>query len=302
MDSCYEAIPGDTRTALFRIDVIEIPVNNPSASRIVKSPTVFADPETGALGGLWTGGDHGDDTQDTSRTEECHDITVFPSANLAAGACSGNGILFDISDPYNPKRLDVVTDTGFAYWHSATFNNDGTKVIFTDEWGGGGRPRCRAWDPLTWGADAIYDIVDGKLIFQSHYKMPAPQKETENCVAHNGSIVPVQGRDIFVQAWYQGGLSLIDFTDSKNPVEIGYFDRGPISDEKLLTGGYWSVYYYEGFIYATEIVRGLDVFKLLPSEYLSTDEIKSAQEAVPAIGPKRQFNPQQQIPMTWSAR
>jgi len=302
MDSCYEAIPGDTRTALFRIDVIEIPVKNPAASRIVKSPTVFADPETGVLGGLWAGGDHGDDTQDTSRTDQCHDITVFPSARLAAGACSGNGILFDISDPYNPKRLDVVTDTGFAYWHSATFNNDGTKVIFTDEWGGGGRPRCRAWDPLTWGADAIYDIVDGKLIFQSHYKMPAPQKETENCVAHNGSIVPVQGRDIFVQAWYQGGVSLIDFTDSKNPIEIGYFDRGPISDEKLLTGGYWSVYYYEGFIYATEIVRGLDVFKLLPSEYLSTDEIKSAQEAVPAIGPKRLFNPQQQIPMTWSTR
>ena len=302
MESCYEAVPGDTRTALFRIDVIEIPVKNPAAARIVKSPTVFADAESGALGGLWAGGDHGDDTQDTSRTEECHDITVFPSAKLAAGACSGNGILFDISDPYNPQRLDVVTDTGFAYWHSATFNNDGTKVIFTDEWGGGGRPRCRAWDPLTWGADAIYDIVDGKLIFQSHYKMPAPQKETENCVAHNGSIVPVQGRDIFVQAWYQGGVSLIDFTDSKNPIEIGYFDRGPISDDKLLTGGYWSVYYYEGFIYATEIVRGIDVFKLLPSEYLSVDDIKSAEKARPAIGPKRLFNPQQQVPMTWSSR
>ena len=302
MESCYEAVPGDTRTALFRIDVIEIPVKNPAAARIVKSPAVFADPESGALGGLWAGGDHGDDTQDTSRTEECHDITVFPTAKLAAGACSGNGILFDISDPYNPQRLDVVTDTGFAYWHSATFNNDGTKVIFTDEWGGGSRPRCRAWDPLTWGADAIYDVVDGKLIFQSYFKMPAPQKETENCVAHNGSIVPVQGRDIFVQAWYQGGVSLIDFTDSKNPIEIGYFDRGPISDDKLLTGGYWSVYYYEGFIYATEIVRGLDVFKLLPSEYLTIDEIKSAQNARPAIGPKRLFNPQQQIPMIWSSR
>ena len=302
MESCYEAVPGDTRTALFRIDVIEIPVKNPAAARIAKSPAVFADPESGALGGLWAGGDHGDDTQDTSRTEECHDITVFPTAKLAAGACSGNGILFDISDPYNPQRLDVVTDTGFAYWHSATFNNDGTKVIFTDEWGGGSRPRCRAWDPLTWGADAIYDVVDGKLIFQSYFKMPAPQKETENCVAHNGSIVPVQGRDIFVQAWYQGGVSLIDFTDSKNPIEIGYFDRGPISDDKLLTGGYWSVYYYEGFIYATEIVRGLDVFKLLPSEYLTIDEIKSAQNARPAIGPKRLFNPQQQIPMIWSSR
>ena len=157
LESCFEAIPGDNRTALFRIDVIEIPVADPSQAKIVKSPTVFADPETGALAGLWRGGDHGDDTQDTSRTDECHDITVFPSKNLAAGACSGNGILFDISDPYNPRRLDVVTDVGFAYWHSATFNNAGDKIVFTDEWGGGGRPRCRAWDPMDWGANAIYD-------------------------------------------------------------------------------------------------------------------------------------------------
>ena len=163
MEECVGNIAGDQRTALFRIDVIEIPVSDPSKSRIVSSPAVFADPETGSLAGLWRGGDHGDDTQDTRRTDQCHDITVFPSAKIAAGACSGNGILFDISDPYNPTRLDVVTDIGFAYWHSATFNNDGTKVIFTDEWGGGGRARCRAWDPLDWGADAIYDIVDNKL-------------------------------------------------------------------------------------------------------------------------------------------
>jgi uncharacterized protein (DUF305 family) len=298
LESCIGNVPGDSRTALFRIDIIEIPISDPSLSRIVSSPAVFADPETGALGGLWAGGDHGDETQDTRRTDQCHDITVFPSGNIAAGACSGNGILFDISDPYNPERIDVVTDIGFAYWHSATFNNDGTKVIFTDEWGGGGRARCRAWDPLDWGANAIYDIVDSKLEFRSHYKMPAPQLETENCVAHNGSLIPVSGKDIFVQAWYQGGISVLDFTDSSNPIEIAYFDRGPIDEKVLITGGYWSAYYYNGYIYGTEITRGLDVFRLLPSEYLSSEEISLASKAYPLFGPKV-FNPQQQIPLGW---
>jgi hypothetical protein len=297
MAGCIDESPGDNRTALFRIDVIEIPVDDPANARIIDSPTVFADPETGALSGLWRGGDHGDETQETYRTDQCHDITVFPSLQLAAGACSGNGILFDISDPRRPERIDVATDTGFAYWHSATFNNDGTKVIFTDEWGGGTRPRCRTYDPLTWGADAIYDIVDGKLVFQSHYKMSAPQLETENCVAHNGSIIPVPGRDIFVQAWYQGGLSIIDFTDSKNPIEIAYFDRGPVDAEDLVTGGYWSTYWYNGHIYGTEIIRGIDVFALRPSEYLTANEIAAATLADQG----GQFNPQQQLPNTWPA-
>jgi len=301
LEQCIEDIPGDDRTALFRIDVIEIPVNDPSQSRIIDSPAVFADPETGVLAGLWRGGDHGEDSQETEITDQCHDITVFPSANIAAGACSGNGILFDITDPSKPERIDVVSDTGFAYWHSATFNNEGTKVLFTDEWGGGGRARCRAWDPLNWGADAIYDIIDEKLEFRSHYKMPAPQLETENCVAHNGSIVPVPGRDIFVQAWYQGGISVIDFTDSLNPIEIAYFDRGPIMEDELITGGYWSVYYYEGVIYGTEITRGLDILKLIPSDYLSENEIAAAALAYPMIGHHRAFNPQQQMPMGWPA-
>jgi RimJ/RimL family protein N-acetyltransferase len=295
LPGCFDESPGDDRTALFRIDVIEIPVDNPAASRIIDSPTVFADPETGALAGLWRGGDHGEDTQETSRTDECHDITVFPSLNLAAGACSGNGILFDITDPRAPERIDAVSDSGFAYWHSATFNNDGSKVLFTDEWGGGTRPRCRTYDPLTWGADAIYDIVDGRLVFRSHFKMPAPQGETENCVAHNGSIIPVPGRDIFVQAWYQGGLSIIDFTDSANPIEIAYFDRGPIDDTDLVTGGYWSTYWYQGRIYGTEIIRGIDVFALVPSEHLSANEIAAAEMA----NQGRLFNPQQQFPVTW---
>ena len=301
MEECIGNIPGDNRTALFRIDVIEIPVSDPSNSRIVSSPTVFADPDTGALGGLWTGGDHGDDTQETRRTDQCHDITVFPSKRLAAGACSGNGILFDISDPYNPQRIDVVTDVGFAYWHSATFNNDGTKLIFTDEWGGGGRARCRAWDPLDWGANAIYDIVDNKLEFRSHYKMPAPQLETENCVAHNGSLIPIPEKDIFVQAWYQGGISVMDFTDSAYPKEIAFFDRGPVDDELLVMGGYWSAYYYDGYIYGTEISRGLDVFKLSPSQFLTEKEIFEASKAQPLYGPKV-FNPQQQVPLGWSRK
>jgi uncharacterized protein (DUF305 family) len=294
---CVGEVPGDERTALFRIDVIEIPVADPSKARIVDSPAVFADPQTGSIAGLWRGGDHGDDTQDTYRTDQCHDITVFPDSQLAAGACSGNGILFDVSDPANPQRLDAVTDPGFAYWHSATFNNDGSKVLFTDEWGGGMRARCRAWDPLTWGANAIYDIVDNKLVFRSYFKLPAPQGETENCVAHNGSIVPVPGRDIFVQAWYQGGISVLDFTDSAKPVEIAWFDRGPLDAQELIAGGYWSAYWYKGRIYGTEITRGLDVLKLLPGEYLSANEIAAAELADQGDV----FNPQQQFKVTWPA-
>ncbi|GGY53733.1 DUF305 domain-containing protein [Parvularcula lutaonensis] len=294
LEGCVGYVPGDDRTAYFSIDVIEIPVRNPSRARITSSPRVFADDE-GRIAGLWQGGDHGEGTQRTSETNQCHDITVFPSLELAAGACSGNGIILDISDPLNPKRIDDVSDEGFAYWHSATFNNDGTKVLFTDEWGGGTQPRCRASDPKNWGADAFYEINDGKLEFASYYKIDAPQSEQENCVAHNGSVVPVPGRDIFAQAWYQGGLSVIDFTDTKNPKEIAFFDRGPIHDERMVIGGYWSTYWYGGKIYGTEIIRGLDVLELTPSEFLTENEIAAAEMA--DMGGT--FNPQQQFPVTW---
>lgn len=292
---CREGLPGDEDTALFSIDVIEIPIDNPGEARIVDSPRVFADDETGRIAGLWTGGDHGEGTQDTSRTDECHDITVFPALNLAAGACSGNGIIMDISDPRAPRRIDAVVDPGFAYWHSATFNNDGTKVIFTDEWGGGGRARCRAQDPRTWGADAIYEINDGRLDFAGYYKLPAAQSEVQNCVAHNGSVVPVPGRDIFVQSWYQGGISVMDFTDAENAYEIAYFDRGPVSEDILSSGGYWSSYWYDGRIYATEIARGLDVFALTESEHLTANEIEAAELADQG----EEFNAQQQFPVSW---
>ncbi|MCP9222905.1 DUF305 domain-containing protein [Erythrobacter sp. LQ02-29] len=291
---CVGDVPGDQNTALFSIDVIEIPLADPGKARIVDRPRVFA--EDGQIAGLWRGGDHGDGTQRTSRTDQCHDITVFPSKKIAAGACSGNGILLDISDPMKPRRIAAVSDPGFAYWHSATFNNDGTKVIFTDEWGGGARPRCRTYDPRGYGADAIYDIEGDQLVRRGTYKLPAPQGDMENCVAHNGSAVPVPGRDIFVQAWYQGGISVIDFTDSANPKEIAYFDRGPIDDEQLVLGGFWSAYYYKGKIYGTEIARGLDVLALEPTDALSPAEIAAAAEAQ---YPGGVFNPQTQYPVTW---
>jgi hypothetical protein len=287
----------DPNTSLFSIDVIEVPVATPQDSKIVSRPRIFADPTTGAIGGLWQGGNHGEGTQTSRMTNQCHDITVYPEKGLAAGACSGNGILLDISDPKDPKRLDAVIDKNFSYWHSATFNNDGTKIIFTDEWGGGTRPRCRATDPITWGANAIFEIgEDRKLKFGGYYKIPAAQGDTENCVAHNGSLIPVPGRDIMVQAWYQGGVSVFDFTDPANAKEIAYFDRGPIDPKQLYTGGYWSAYWYNGQIYGAEIARGIDVFRLLPSEFLTKNEIDAA-----TLVRMETFNAQEQPGVKWPA-
>jgi hypothetical protein len=283
----------DPNTSLYSIDVIQVPLANPEQARIVNRPRIFGD-EVGDIAVLWPGGDHGPGTQTTSSTNRCHDITVFPELGLAAGACSGNGILLDISDPVHPVRLDAAADKNFAFWHSATFNNDGTKIIFTDEWGGGTRPRCRATDLPSWGADAIFDIVDRKLKFASYYKMPAAQTDTENCVAHNGALIPVPGRDIMAQAWYQGGVSVFDFTDSAHPVEIAYFDRGPLDAKQLITGGYWSTYWYNGSIYGSEIARGLDIFRLKPSEYLTQNEIAAA-----TLVQAKDFNAQLQSKITW---
>ena len=286
----------DPNTALFRIEVVKVPLAAPERAEIVNMPRIFADAETGDIAGLWQGGDHGPGTQQTRRTHQCHDITVYPEMGLAAGACSGNGILIDIRDPANPVRIDEVLDPNFAYWHSATFNNDATKIIFTDEWGGGSAPRCRASDPPTWGANALFRLEDGEMTLAGYYKLPVPQTETENCVAHNGSIIPVPGRDIKVQAWYQGGISVMDFTDVENPVEIAYFDRGPLSDDQIHTGGYWSAYWYNGRIYGAEISRGIDVFRLAPGEHLTEAEIAAAE-----LVEMEQFNAQLQPHVTWPA-
>jgi hypothetical protein len=286
----------DPNTSLFRIEVIRVPLAAPQQAQVVSTPRVFADASTGAIAGLWRGGTHGAGTQETAETDQCHDVTVYPEIGLAAGACSGNGILLDIRDPANPKRIAEVSDPNFAYWHSATFNNDGTKVLFSDEWGGGTQPRCQASDRREWGADAIFTLADDKLTHAGYYKLPAPQTATENCVAHNGSLVPVPGRDIMVQAWYQGGVSVFDWTDAKNPKEIAFFDRGPMSASELVLGGYWSAYWYNGRIYGSEIGRGLDVFDLKPSQYLSQNEIDAAK-----LVRLDRFNPQDQGKLVWPA-
>ena len=287
----------DPNTSLFRIDVIKVPLAAPQQAKVVSSPRVFIDPRTGALNGLNNGGSHDKKAEKPADTNQCHDITVYSAIGLAAGACSGNGILLDIKDPVHPKRVDAVNDQNYSYWHSASFSNDGTKVVFTDEWGGGLQPRCRPTDPNKWGADAIFNLKDDKLSFASYYKMPAAQTESENCVAHNGSLVPVPGRDIEVQAWYQGGISVMDFTDAAHPYEIAYFDRGPVDAKTLILGGDWSAYWYNGYIYGSEIARGLDVFKLVPSKFLTQNEIDAA-----SLVQVNELNVQNQQKVSWPSQ
>ncbi len=289
-------IDEDSTSAYFRIEVIRVPLAAPQTAAIVSSPRIFegltapprhAEPvDSAALarraaaqaaGGAAArfagrrpnpGGQGG--------PNQCHDITVYPALGLAGGACAGYGLLLDISDAAHPRRIGAVADSNFSFWHSATFNNEGTKILFSDEWGGGAAPRCRVTDKMQWGADAIFSLTGNRMTFQSYYKMPAPQTEFENCVAHNGSLIPVPGRDIMVQAWYQGGISVFDWTDPAHPVEIAYHDRGPMDAAKLVDAGSWSVYWYNGYLYSSEISRGLDVFELLPSGFLTRNEIEAA--------------------------
>jgi len=227
---------------------------------------------------------------------QCHDITVYPAIGLAGGACEGYGLLLDISDPAHPTRLAAVSDSNFSYWHSATFSNDGSKILFTDEWGGGGQPKCRASDPREWGADAIFTRVGSTLQFKSYYKLPAPQTEMENCVAHNGSLIPIPGREVMVQSWYQGGISVFDWTDPSNPHEIAFFDRGPIDATRMEDGGTWSAYWYNGVIVSSEIARGLDIFTLKPSGFISQNELDAAKSVH-----LDHLNPQDQPHFTWPA-
>jgi hypothetical protein len=295
---CSEGEPDkNPNTSLFRIDVIKVPLAAPEQAKVVSSPRVFIDPRTGAFNGLNNGGSHEKGKEKPSDTNQCHDITVYSAIGLAAGACSGNGILLDIKDPVHPKRVDAVNDPNYSYWHSASFSNDGTKVVFTDEWGGGLQPRCRPTDPNKWGADAIFNLKDDKLSLASYYKMPAAQTGTENCVAHNGSLIPVPGRDIEVQAWYQGGISVMDFTDAAHPYEVAYFDRGPIDAKTLILGGDWSAYWYNGYIYGSEIARGLDVFALVPSKFLTQNEIDAAN-----LVHFNELNVQDQTRITWPSQ
>ena len=281
----------DSTSELFRIEVIRVPLAHPEDASVIGKPAI--------LSGLREPRGHGEAPQDVAQAHrmadsaratgapagpggvrpgpvQCHDITVYPAMGVAGGACAGYGLILDISNPARPRRIAAVSDSNFSYWHSATFNNDGTQVLFTDEWGGGLQPRCRASDRPEWGADAIFSLADSTLTFRSYYKMPAPQAPTENCVAHNGSLIPVPGRDIMVQGWYQGGISVFDWTDPAHATEIAYFDRGPMDSTRLELAGSWSAYWYNGHIVSSEIARGLDIFDLEPSGLLSQNEIDAA--------------------------
>ena len=271
---CSDLDPAkDPNSERFRIEVIQVPLAHPEQAHVVSKPAILADlPAMDA---------HGESpnaarTPATSGPIQCHDITVYPAIGLAGGACRGYGVLLDIRDAAHPKRVSAVSDPNFAAWHSATFNNDGTKILFTDEWGGGTSPRCRSTDKMEWGADAIFALQNNTMTFQSYYKMPAPQTSTENCVAHNGSMIPIPGRDVMVQGWYQGGISVFEFTDAKHPREIAYYDRGPMDANKLLVSGSWSAYWYNGHIVSSEITRGLDIYELAPSAFISQNELDAA--------------------------
>lgn len=271
----------NANTAQFRVDIIRVPLSNPEASEVVTFGRIFE--------GLAPRGSRGGPSG-------CHDLTSYPAMNLVAGACGSYGILLDASDPENPVRLDAVADDNFSLWHTAVFSNDGSSVVFTDEWGGGTQPRCRAGDPFELGGNTILGIDNGRLTQHAYFKMPAVQTDTENCVSHNGGLIPVPGRDIMVQGWYQGGVNVFDFTDQDNPIEIAYHDRGPVDAESLVVGGSWGAYWYNGFIYSSELSRGLDVLELLPSEHLSENELAAAKLVM-----MEEYNPQSQPVLEWPA-
>jgi len=297
---CVDAPIDSANTSRFRVEVIKVPVAHPEQAQIVNYARIFSDLEApGAHGAAPSDGPPRQRPGGAARRggpNQCHDITVYPAIGLAGGACGGYGLLIDIKDPVNPKRIQAVGDTNFAFWHSATFNNDGSKLLFTDEWGGGTLPKCRADDPIQWGGDAIFSLSNDHLTQGAYFKMPAAQTAQENCVAHNGSLIPVPGRDLMVQGWYQGGIDVIDFTDPNHPYEVAYFDRGPVDRNTLVTAGYWAGYWYNGHIIASEIARGLDIFELAPNKYLSQNEIDAAK-----LVHMDQFNPQSQPKFTWPA-
>jgi hypothetical protein len=299
------ADPNAPNTSTYGIDVIKVPLAHPEQSAVVNHAYIFADANTGQLASLH-GRRQGTGEPSPNPTAGCHDVTSYPFAKLLGGACSGNGLLLDTSNVTQPKRLDDVADAAFAFWHSATFNNDATKLLFSDEWGGGTQPMCKSTDPPMWGGDAVFDIQGSgdarHLHFGGYFKMPSWQTASENCVAHNGSLVPVPGRDIMAQAFYQGGATVFDFTDPARIQEIAYFDRGPIDADRLIIGGYWSVYYYNGYLYGSEIARGLDIFQLTPSQFLSQNEIDAAKLATrEGCGSANDFNVQCQPHYVWPA-
>jgi hypothetical protein len=303
LTGCADLAPdASPNSAAFRIEVIKVPVAHPEQAERVSQPHIFQDlvappratardvqdsienanrpARGGGGGGRGRGGAGAGRGAAAPRVRQgptqCHDITVYPAIGYAGGACGGYGLLLDIRDPANPKRVSFVADSNFSFWHSATFSNDGSKVLFTDEWGGGSAPRCRSTDKMEWGADAIFTISGTTMNMKGYYKMPAAQTNQENCVAHNGSLIPIPGREVMVQGWYQGGISVFDWTDPSHAREIAFYDRGPLDASRLVSGGSWSVYWYNGVLVSSEIARGLDIFELTPSAFISQNELDAA--------------------------
>ncbi len=289
------SVAENPNTAQYRVDIIKVPLQNPEQSAVVGYTRMFEGlPRSPGRGGVAMS-----DTATGRRAsgpQGCHDLTSYPAFNLIAGSCGSFGILLDANDPEKPVRLDAKSDLNFSLWHTAIFSNDAKRVVFTDEWGGGTAPRCRITDPHRLGGNTILSIDGGKLQQHGYFKMLAAQKDVENCVSHNGGLVPVPGRDIMVQGWYQGGVNVFDFTDPNKPYEIAYFDRGPVSDSTLVMGGSWGAYYWNGYIYSSELSRGLDILELTPSEFLTQNELDAAK-----LAHMEEYNPQAQPRITWPA-
>jgi len=308
LKGCQDGGRDDPNSSRFRLEVIKVPLAKPSGAAVVSSPRIFnnlpvaprneerakideaaraaadaarkeaaAKGDADAIAALKAEEERRNQPPvPPTGPNQCHDITVYPEIGLAGGACAGFGLLLDIHDAAHPFRIDMAGDANMSFWHSATFNNDGTKVLFSDEWGGGSQPRCRTTDKPEWGADALFTIENRNLVFHSYYKVPAPQTDKENCVAHNGSLIPIPGRDVMVQGFYQGGITVFDWTDASHPKEIAFFDRGPLDANRLTLAGSWSAYWYNGVIVSSEIARGLDIFELLPSGLISQNELDAA--------------------------
>jgi hypothetical protein len=328
--------PADVNNSLYRLDVIKVPLAHPEKAEVVTGARIFtgldaaptssarreAQANRGGRGGRGGRGARGGDStqvrpqgapdpRQPTGPRNCHDVTAYPAIHLLAGACASYGLLVDISNPEKPVRLDARADTNFSLWHTAVFSNDGSKVVFTDEWGGGTGPMCQATSMLEMGGNTTLTISkDRKFTQHAYFKIPSAQTAQENCVSHNGGLVPVPGRDIMVQGWYQGGVDVIDFTDPDHPFEIAFFDRGPadlppapgdtanasISRGRGTIGGSWGAYYWNGLVYSSELARGFDILELQPTDKLSANELAAA-KLVKFV----EYNPQSQPKVVWPA-
>jgi hypothetical protein len=317
--------PADPTNSLYMLDIIKVPLDHPDQAAVIPGARIFtglegspdcitycAPAESRRPGrGTAQAGAPAAAASNPLHTgpRNCHDVTAYPAYHLLAAACSSHAIMVDISDPEKPVRLSAITDTNnFQGRHTAGFSNDARKTLWTDEWGGGTGPMCQANSIMELGGNTIVTASpdNRKLTQHAYFKLPTAQSAQENCVSHNGGLIPVPGRDLYVQGWYQGGVDVMDFTDPDHPIEIAYFDRGSIdapddttkaSERSRYTiGGSWGAYYWNGMIYSSELDRGFDVYELTPSEHLSANELAAAK-----LVTLEEYNPQSQPKLVWPA-